>query len=100
MPQTCTRPIVVMLLLGWHVMHDAAPLQAQAPSRQQQYEEAIRAARRTEILGYILAGVAIVLAIAAIPAGIYLDRKKKARKAAGSAPVHRDDRAGSKTSGP
>ncbi len=55
-------------------------LLAKAPNNQQKYNEAIRSAQQTEMLGYILAGAGILLVVAAIPLGIYLDRKKKARK--------------------
>jgi hypothetical protein len=34
------------------------------------------------MFGYILAGAGILLVVAAIPVGIYFDRKKKARKRA------------------
>jgi hypothetical protein len=57
------------------------PIFAQA-GRQPTYEEAIRSAQQAEMLGYILAGAGLLLVVAAIPLGIYLDRKKKARRLA------------------
>lgn len=55
-------------------------LLAQVQNNQQAYNEAIRSAKQSEMLGYILAGAGILLVVLAIPLGIYLDRKKKARK--------------------
>lgn len=57
-------------------------LTAQAPSPKQKYEELMRSARQSEMLGYLLAGAGIALVLIAIPVAIVLDRRKKARKEA------------------
>ncbi len=49
---------------------------------QQRYDELIRSAQQSEMLGYILAGVGILIVAAGIPLAIYLDRRKRARKQA------------------
>lgn len=72
--------VAFVTLLGCALMAGDSVLLAQAPNNQQKYNEAIRSAQQTEILGYILAGAGILLVVAAIPLGIYLDRKRKARK--------------------
>ena len=47
--------------------------------------EAVRSARLFETLGYVLAGVGILIVVAAIPLAIFLDRRKKARRRAAQA---------------
>jgi hypothetical protein len=47
-------------------------------TREAAYKDLVAGARFYEILGYVLGALGVV--IAAIPLGIYFDRKKKARK--------------------
>lgn len=58
----------------------AAVLLAQVSNNQERFNEAVRSAQQTEMVGYILAGVGILLVVTSIPVGVYLDWKKKARK--------------------
>jgi hypothetical protein len=53
-----------------------------AKTRDELYEEHAASGRFYENLGYVLAGIGILLVIASIPISIYFDRKKKARKQA------------------
>lgn len=57
-------------------------LHSQPPSPKQKYEDLMRSARQSEMLGYVLAGAGIALVVIAIPVAIILDRRKKARKQA------------------
>jgi hypothetical protein len=58
----------------------APVLLAQVSNNQEKHNEAIRSAQQTEMVGYILAGVGILLVVTAISVGYYLDWRKKARK--------------------
>jgi predicted transporter len=51
-----------------------------AKTRDELIKEQMESARRTEVLGYVLAVIGILIVIAGIPIAIYRDRKKKARK--------------------
>jgi hypothetical protein len=84
--------ITVVTHLGCGLMAGDSVLLAQVPNNQQKYNDAIRSAQQTEMLGYILAGAGILLVVAAIPLGIYLDRKKKARKRERAATIVPSDR--------
>jgi hypothetical protein len=77
------RPFLLafVVLVVWHSRASSSILLARAP-KNQQYDEAIRSAQNFEILGCILAAVGILFVVAGIPVGIYLDRRKKARKRA------------------
>lgn len=77
---------VLIALLGWAATASHPALLAQSRSEQQKYKESIRSAQRAEALGYVLAGAGIVLVVAAIPLGIYLDRRRKARRRAAQQP--------------
>jgi hypothetical protein len=89
MPRHDLRSIVLLVALatvvalGWE-----CPLFAQgnrrglSPQDQQKYDELIRSAQTNEMIGYIAAGVGILFVVVAIPLGIYLDRRKKARQKA------------------
>jgi hypothetical protein len=74
--------IFVFLGLAWLDPFGGSLLWGQAT--RDKADELIRSAQRTEMLGYVLAGVGLLLVVAAIPLGIYWDRKKKARKQAGA----------------
>jgi hypothetical protein len=60
-----------------------------SPQDQQKYDDLIRSAQRNEMIGYVAAGVGILFVVAAIPLGIYLDRRKKARQKATQAGAKR-----------
>jgi hypothetical protein len=70
-----------LLLTSGHLA-GVPSLFGQAVRNQQKADELLRSAQRTETLAYLLAGAGILLVVAAIPLGIYLDRKKKARRQA------------------
>lgn len=53
-----------------------------AKTRDELFEEHAASGRFYENMGYVLAGIGILLVIASIPISIYFDRKKKARKKA------------------
>jgi hypothetical protein len=53
-----------------------------SPEDQKRYDDLIRSAKRNEMIGYIAIGVGILFLVTAIPLGIYLDRRKKARQRA------------------
>jgi hypothetical protein len=72
--------VAFVLFLGWRFLAGDGVLLAQQSGNQQKVNELIRSAQQAERIGYIFAGVGILLVIAAIPLGIYMDRKKKARK--------------------
>lgn len=67
---------ILRALVKMHLPHALSQLDFGAEAD----NEVIRSAQQAEMLGYILAGAGILLVIAAIPLGIYLDRRKKARK--------------------
>ena len=86
------RQLSLLVLLAGLVACEAIvwdrPLFAQgnrtglSPENQQKYDDLIRSAKRNEMIGYIAAGAGILFVVAAIPLGIYLDRRKKARQKA------------------
>src|SRR5204863_525633 len=74
--------LLTCVLLALTIPVGIGSLFAQAPGDRQKYEEAIRSAQQSEMVGYVLGVVGILLVVAAIPVGIYFDRRKKARKQA------------------
>lgn len=49
-----------------------------SPEDQKKYDELVGSARRYESIGYIAGGAALLMVLAAIPLGIYFDRRKQA----------------------
>jgi hypothetical protein len=66
--------------LAWQGSFGATLLWGQGNAKQ--YDELIQSAHRSEMLGYILGAIGLLLVVASIPLSIYLDRKKKSRKKA------------------
>lgn len=84
------RPMLLPIFLGVALLLAGEnQLPAQAPSPKQKYEDLMRSARRSEMLGYILAGAGIALVLIAVPVAIVLDRRKKARKEVADRPENR-----------
>jgi hypothetical protein len=81
----------VLAILTWECIAGHSWLFGQGTGNQHKADELIRSAQRMEILGYVLAGVGMLVMVAAIPYAIYYDRKKKARKQAKRAARQRDD---------
>ena len=71
---------MVMVVLAWVLLGWSSALQAQQTYDKKKADDLIRSAEQAEMQGYILAGVGILLILAAIPYAIYADRKKKARR--------------------
>jgi hypothetical protein len=82
----------LLAVLVWECFAAHSMLFAQAPGNQKA-EELIRSGERAATIGYILTGIGILIMVAAIPYGIYQDRKKKARKQAKLAARQRDNAA-------
>jgi hypothetical protein len=51
-----------------------------AKTREELFQEQVAGAKFYENLGYLLGILGVVIVVAAIPLGIYMDRRKKARK--------------------
>ncbi len=50
-----------------------------AQDAQKEHDELVRSAEQSERIGYVAAGVGVLLVVVAVPLSIYLGRKKKAR---------------------
>lgn len=74
--------MVTLGVLTWAFLSSAFALHAQETYDKKKADDLIRSAQQSEMLGYILAGVGILVILAAIPYAIYADRKKKALKRA------------------
>jgi hypothetical protein len=57
-----------------------APQNRVANGKERQYDEAMREAKQSEVLGYVLGGAGIVLVLASIPAAIWWERRRRARR--------------------
>lgn len=75
--------VLACLALAWNPLVFAQENKTGlSPENQKKYEELIRSAKTYEMLSYIAIGVGFLLILAAIPLGIYTDRRKKARRRA------------------
>ncbi|MBN9522194.1 hypothetical protein J0H58_27360 [bacterium] len=79
--RTLPRFLVVLGLCAGVALGGPALAQGKRTGQdaQKKYDELVRSAEQSERIGYVAAGVGVLLVVAAIPLGIYLGRKKKAR---------------------
>src|SRR4051812_29437758 len=92
--------VVVLAVLAWVLAGSPSAVRAQQTYDKQKADELIRSAEQTAMLGYILAGVGLLLVLAAIPYAIYADRKKKALKLARQAQERGEKTAGAASKRP
>ena len=69
------RHVILLGVLAWQT--GGGVLFAQEPP-DQKADELIRSAQQSEILGYVLAGIGVLLVAAVLPIAIILGRKKRA----------------------
>jgi hypothetical protein len=51
--------------------------QADAAAQKKAVDDLMRSAQQSEMLGYVFAGLGLLLVVAAIPVAIYLERRRK-----------------------
>jgi hypothetical protein len=67
-----TLALAVLLLGSPRVL-----AQADAAAQKKAVDDLMRSAQQSEMLGYVFAGLGLLLVVAAIPVAIYLERRRK-----------------------
>lgn len=77
---TLSRLLLVLGLCAGAALGGPALAQgkrADAKDAQKEYDELVRSAEQSERIGYVAAGVGVLLVAAAVPLSLYLGRRRK-----------------------